>query len=62
MFNPLQMQFNQFMQQVKGQDPKALIQKLVSSGRVSQQQLDMAQKQAEMYKSQFDGMRKTFGL
>lgn len=62
MFNPLQMQFNQFMQQVKGQDPSALIQKLVSSGRVSQQQLDMAQKQAEMYKSQFDGMRKTFGL
>ena len=62
MFNPLQMQFNQFMQQVKGQDPNALIQKLVSNGRVSQQQLDMAQKQAEMYKSQFDGMRKTFGL
>ena len=62
MFNPLQMQFNQYMQQVKAQDPNALIQKLVSSGRVSQQQLDMAQKQAEMYKSQFDGMRKTFGL
>ena len=62
MFNPLQMQFNQFMQQVKGQDPNTLIQKLVSSGRVSQQQLDMAQKQAEMYKSQFDGMRKTFDL
>ena len=62
MFNPLQMQFNQFMQQVKGQDPNTLIQKLVSSGRVSQQQLDMAQKQAEMYKSQFEGMRKTFGL
>ena len=62
MFNPLQMQFNQFMQQVKGQDPNALNQKLVSSGRVSQKQLDMAQKQAEMYKSQLDGMRKTFGL
>ena len=62
MFNPLKMQFNQFMQQVKGRDPNALIQKLVSSGRVSQQQLDMAQKQAEMYKSQFEGMRKTFGL
>lgn len=62
MFNPLQMQFNQFMQQVKGQDPNALIQKLVSSGRVSQHQLDMAQKQAEAYKSQFEGMRKTFGL
>ena len=62
MFNPLQMQFNQFMQQMRGQDPNALIQKLVSSGRVSQQQLDMAQKQAKMYKSQFESMRKTFGL
>ena len=62
MFNPLQMQFNQFMQQMRGQDPNKLIQQLVSSGKVSQQQLDAAQKQAEMYKSQFEGMRKTFGL
>lgn len=62
MFNPLQMQFNQFMQQMKGQDPNALLQKLVSSGRVSQQQLDAAQKQADLYKSQFESMRKTFGL
>lgn len=62
MFNPLQMQFNQFMQQVKGQDPNALIQKLVSSGIVSQQQLDMAQKQANAYKTQFENMRKNFGL
>lgn len=62
MFNPLQIQFTQFMQQVKGQDPNMLIQKLVSSGMVSQQQLDAAQKQAEEYKSQFEDMRKTFGL
>ena len=62
MFNPFQMQFNQFMQQMRGHDPNKLIQQLVSSGKVSQQQLDAAQKQAEMYKSQFEGMRKTFGL
>ena len=62
MFNPLQMQFNQFMQQMRGQDPNKLIQQLVSSGKVSQQQLDMAQKQANAYKSQFENMRKTFGL
>jgi hypothetical protein len=62
MFNPLQLQFNRFMQQVKGRDPNELIQKLVSSGRISQQQLDAAQKQAEAYKSQFENMRKTFGL
>ena len=62
MFNPLQMQFNQFMQQMRGQDPNKLIQQLVSSGKVSQQQLDMAQKQANAYKTQFENMRKTFGL
>ena len=62
MSNPLQMQFNQFMQQMRGQDPNKLIQQLVSSGKVSQQQLDAAQKQAEEYKSQFENMRKTFGL
>lgn len=62
MFNPLQMQFNQFMQQIKGQDPNVLLQRLVSSGRVSQQQLDAAQKQADLYKTQFESMRKTFGL
>ena len=62
MFNPLQMQFNQFMQQMRGQDPNKLIQQLVSSGKVSQQQLDAAQKQANAYKSQFENMRKTFVL
>ena len=62
MFNPLQMQFNQFMQQMRGQDPNKLIQQLVSSGKVSQQLLDAAQKQANAYKSQFENMRKTFGL
>ena len=62
MFNPLQMQFNQFMQQMRGQDPNKLIQQLVSSGKVSQQQLDAAQKQGNAYKSQFENMRKTFGL
>lgn len=62
MLNPLQMQFNQFMQQVKGHDPNALIQKLVSSGRISQQQLDAAQKQADAYKTQFENIRKNFGL
>lgn len=60
--NPLQMQFNQFMQQMKGFDPNAIINNLVSSGRVSQQQLNQAQKQVENYKNQLENMRKNFGL
>ena len=40
-------QFQQFMQQMKGKDPNQMINELVSSGKVSQAQLDAAQKQAQ---------------
>lgn len=54
-------QFQSFMQQMKGKDPNAMIQELVSSGRVSQQQLDQAQRQAQQMQSMFEGMRGMFG-
>lgn len=54
-------QFQQFMSQMRGKDPDAMIQDLVSSGRVSQQQLDQAQKQAQQMQGMFDGMRGMFG-
>ena len=54
-------QFQQFMNQMRGKDPNAMIQELVSSGRVSQQQLDAAQKQAQQIQGMFDGMRGMFG-
>ena len=54
-------QFQSFMQQMKGKDPNAMIQELVSSGRVSQQQLDAAQKQAQQMHGMFEGMRGMFG-
>lgn len=54
-------QFQQFMNQMRGKDPNAMIQELVSSGRVSQQQLDQAQKQAKQMQGMFDGMRGMFG-
>ena len=54
-------QFQSFMQQMKGKDPNAMIQELVSSGRVSQQQLDTAQKQAQQMQGMFEGMRRMFG-
>lgn len=55
-------QFQQFMNQMKGQDPNKILNDLVSSGKVSQQQLDAAQKQAQQMKSMFDGMRGMFGM
>ena len=54
-------QFQSFMQQMRGKDPNAMIQELVSSGRVSQQQLDAAQKQAQQMHGMFEGMRGMFG-
>lgn len=54
-------QFQQFMSQMRGKDPDAMIQDLVSSGRVSQQQLDQAQKQAQQMQGMFEGMRGMFG-
>ena len=36
-------QFQAFMQQMRGQDPNALLNQLVSSGQVSQAQLNQAQ-------------------
>lgn len=54
-------QFQSFMQQMRGKDPHAMIQELVSSGRVSQQQLDQAQRQAQQMESLFEPMRGMFG-
>lgn len=62
MFNPLQNQFNQFMQQMKGQNPNVLINQLLSSGKVSQQQINMAHQKAKELETQFEQMKKFFGF
>ena len=49
-------QFQSFMQQMRGKDQHAMIQELVSSGRVSQQQLDQAQMQAQQIANTFQSM------
>lgn len=54
-------QFQQFMQQMKGKDPNQMINDLVSSGKVSQAQLDAAQKQAQQMQGMFESMRGMFG-
>ena len=54
-------QFQQFMNQMKGTDPNAMIQEMVSSGRISQDQLNQVQKQARQMSGMFEGMRGMFG-
>ena len=54
-------QFQQFMSRMKGKDPNAVINELVSSGKLSQDQLDQAQKQAQKMQGMFESMRGMFG-
>lgn len=54
--------FRQFMEQMKGQDPNQLIQSMVQSGKLSQQQLNQIQMQAKQMESQFDGFKVMFGF
>ena len=54
-------QFRQFMEQMKGQDPNQIIQQIVSIGKLSQAQLDQAQRQAQQMQGMFDSMRGMFG-
>ena len=55
-------QFQAFMQQMRGQDPNALLNQLVSSGQVSQAQLNQAQQMAQQMQGVFNGMRGMFGF
>ena len=49
------------MQQMRGKDPNAIINEKVSSGELTQAQLDQIQKQAQQMQGMFDGMRGMFG-
>lgn len=62
--NPMQMisHFPQFMQQMRGQDPQQLLNQLMQSGRVSQQQLNQAQQMAQQMQGQFEQFRGMFGF
>ena len=54
--------FQSFMQQMRGKDPNAIISQMVSSGRVSQAQLDQVQRQAQQMQGMFNGMKSMFGF
>ena len=56
------MQFNQFMQQMRGQDPNAIINQLVASGKINQQQINQAHQRAKEFEKQFEGIKQNFGF
>ena len=54
--------FNQFMHQVKGLDPNALINQLLSSGKINQQQINQAHQRAKEMENELKEIRKNFGF
>jgi hypothetical protein len=54
--NPMQMiqQFNQFKKTFQG-DPKAEVQKLLTSGKINQQQLNQLQAMAQQFQGLLNG-------
>lgn len=51
-------QFQRFMQEMKGKNPHEEINKLLQSGKVSQQQLNQVQQQAQQMQGMFKGLFK----
>lgn len=54
--------FPKFMNQMKGQNSDAVLNELLSSGRVNQAMLNTAQQQAQQLMGQFDNMKSMFGF
>lgn len=54
--------FQKFMQQNQGKNPNEMIQQMLSSGRISQSQLDQAQQMARQMQGQFEGLKSMFGF
>lgn len=46
-------EFQKFMQQMRGVDPRQEINRMLQSGQISQQQLNEAQKQAQQFMGMF---------
>lgn len=54
-------QFQRFMNQMKGKDPNAVIQDMMQSGKITQDQYNQARQQAQQMQGMFEGMRGMFG-
>lgn len=59
--NPMQ-GFVDFMQSMKGKDPNKILNDLVRSGKVNQQQLNIAQQRAKQMSGAFEGFKSMFGF
>lgn len=56
------MTFPEFMQMMKGRDPNQILNEMVRSGQVNQQQLDAVQKIASQKMGVFERFKSMFGF
>lgn len=54
--------FQQFMQQNQGKNPNEMIQQMLSSGKLNQQQLNQAQQMAKQMEGPLNGLKSMFGF
>lgn len=54
--------FQAFMQSMKGQNPQEILNGMIQSGKISQQQLNAAQEQARQMGGMFNGVKGMFGF
>lgn len=54
--------FVQFMNSMKGRNPNEILDGLVKSGKVNQQQLNIAQQRAKQMSGAFDCFKSMFGF
>jgi hypothetical protein len=54
--------FTQMMEQGRGKDPRAIINQMVQSGKLSQQQLNMVHQRAQQMSGMFDQLKNRFGF
>ena len=54
--------FQQFMQQNQGKNPNEMIQQMLSSGKLNQQQLNQAQQMVKQFEGPLNGLKNMFGF
>lgn len=60
--NPIGWQFQQFMGQMQGKNPQEMINQMLTSGQLSQQQLNAIQQRAHQIAPMLNGMKNMFGF
>ena len=54
--------FIKFMQSMKGKDQNQIINNMISSGQINQQQLNIVQQKAKQFSGLFNGFKSMFGF